>query len=94
MLKWLKRRRLSSEARRKLLIIAARSEEAVIETHVANAIGLLQALGDEVDLNRGLELYIDMMSLDDAISAAVTNRILARLEDQPSAAGRPSSRAR
>ena len=34
MLDWLRRRRLSAEAKRKLLIVAARSEEAVIETHV------------------------------------------------------------
>jgi hypothetical protein len=84
MLKWLRRRRLSPEARRKLLIIAARSEEAVIETHVSNAIQLLQALGDEVEVNRGVELYIEMMSLNDTLSAAVTNRILARLDDRPS----------
>lgn len=89
MLKWLKRRRLSAEARRKLLIIAARSEEAVVETHVSNAIELLHALGDEVDLNRGIELYIEMMSLDDTLSGAVTNRILARLDDLSAAEGPP-----
>ncbi len=41
MFKWLLRKRLSNEARRKLLVAAARSDEAVIETHAANALELL-----------------------------------------------------
>src|SRR5690349_6257056 len=48
MLDWLRRRRLSAEAKRKLLIVAARSEEAVIETHVSNVLDMLDMLGDEI----------------------------------------------
>ncbi len=80
MFKWLLRKRLSNEARRKLLIAAARSEEAVIETHAANALELLEDLGDEVDLDRGIELYVEMMGLDETLAATVANRVLARLE--------------
>jgi hypothetical protein len=80
MFKWLLRKRLSNEARRKLLIAAARSEEAVIETHVANALELLEDLGDEVDLDRGIETYVEMMGLDETLAATVTNRVLSRLE--------------
>ncbi|HEX2093046.1 MAG TPA: hypothetical protein VHG28_11615 [Longimicrobiaceae bacterium] len=74
------RKRLSGEARRKLLIAAARSEEAVIEIHVANALDLLDDLGDEVDLDRGIDLYIEMMSLADPVASVVTNRVLAQVE--------------
>lgn len=80
MFNWLRRRRLSAEARRRLLIVAARSEEAIIETHVANALELLRSVGNEVDLDRGIELYIEMMSLSEELAATVTNRILARVE--------------
>lgn len=80
MFNWLRRRRLSAEARRKLLIVAARSEEAIVETHVANLLELLDTLGDEVDLNRGIELYVEMMSLPEEQAGTVANRLLARMQ--------------
>jgi len=80
MFNWLLRRRLSGETRRKLLIAAARSEEAIVDTHVANALELLEDLGDDVDLDRALELYLEMMGLVEPVSITVTNRVLARLE--------------
>jgi hypothetical protein len=46
LLNWLKRRRLSAAARKKLLIVTARAEEAIIETHVTNLLDLLETLGD------------------------------------------------
>ncbi len=83
MFKWLRRRRLSQDARKRLLIVAARSEEAIVETHVTNLLYMLETLGDEVDLDYAIELYAEMMSLDEAHGSAVTNRLLARL-DNPS----------
>jgi hypothetical protein len=81
MFNWLRRRRLSAEARKKLLLLSARSEEAIVETHVANLLDLLTSLGDEIDLDRGIELYVEMMSLDETLATTVTNRLLARLEN-------------
>ncbi|MBV9774598.1 MAG: hypothetical protein JO040_11645 [Gemmatimonadetes bacterium] len=80
MFNWLLRKRLSGEAKRKLMIAAARSEEAIIETHVANALDLLEDLGDEVDLDRGIELYLEMMAPPDPVAAIVANRVMARTE--------------
>jgi hypothetical protein len=80
MFNWLRRRRLSPDARKRLLILAARSEEAIIETHVGNLLDLLDELGDEVDLDRALTIYAEMMSLDESHASSVTNRLLARLE--------------
>src|SRR5918998_1633963 len=74
----LRRRRLSNEAKRKLLIAAARAEEAIVETHVANVLELLEILRDEVDVDRALELYMEMLPMDEHISGTVTNRVLAR----------------
>ena len=81
MFDWLRRRRLSAEAKRKLLIVAARSEEAIVETHVANIFDLMDALTGEVDVDRALELYVELIPLDEHISAMVTNRVLARHDD-------------
>jgi hypothetical protein len=80
MFNWLRRRRLSAAAQKKLMILHARAEEAVIATHVSNLLELLETLEDEVDLDRGLEIYMEMMSLDDTTAATVTTRLLAQLE--------------
>lgn len=81
MFDWLRRRRLSAEAKRKLLIVAARSEEAIVETHVANIFDLVDALAGEVDVDRALDLYAELIPLDEHVSAMVTNRVLARHDD-------------
>jgi hypothetical protein len=96
MLNWLRRPRLSANARRKLLIVAARSEEAIVDTHVNNALELLEALGDEVDLDHGLELYREMIPIGESTAATVMNRLLARLEALPEtgAKGNRSNRFR
>jgi hypothetical protein len=80
MFNWLRRRRLSDSARKKLLIFAARAEEEIIETHIANLVDLLDTLGEELDLDRALELYMEMMGLQEPLSTTVANRLLARLE--------------
>ena len=50
MFNWLRRRRLSAAAQKKLMILHARAEEAVITTHVSNLLELLETLEDEVDV--------------------------------------------
>jgi hypothetical protein len=84
MFDWLRRRRLSAEAKRKLLIVAARSEEALVETHVANVLELLEVLAAEVDVERGIELYSELLPMDEHQLAMVTNRVMAR-HGQPAA---------
>jgi hypothetical protein len=80
MFNWLRRRRLSASAQKKLMILTARAEEAIVVTHVSNLLELLDTLEDEVDLDRGLELYVEMMSLDEQMAATVSTRLLAQLE--------------
>ena len=80
MFNWLRRRRLSANARKRLLLVAARAEEAIIETHVANLLDLLETLEAEIDLDRALEIYAEMMSLDEGMGANVATRLMARLE--------------
>lgn len=92
MFNWIRRKRLSPEARRKLLLLSARAEEALIETHVTNLLDLLHTLGEEVDLDRGIELYAEMVSLDEAIAGSVTNRLLTRLESLAERGGREARR--
>jgi hypothetical protein len=88
MFNWLRRRRLSADTRKRLLIVAARAEEAIVETHVANLLDLLEVVGDEVDLDRALEIYSEMMSLDEARATTVANRLLARLDGPANRSGK------
>lgn len=92
MFNWIRRKRLSAEARRKLLLLSARAEEAIIDTHANNLLDLLHTLGEEVDLDRGIELYAEMVSLDESIAGAVTNRVLTRLEGLAERGGREARR--
>ena len=84
MLNWIRRRRLSEDARKRLLLVAARAEEAIVETHVLNLLDLLETLEDEVDLDHAVEIYSEMMNLEEARASTVTNRLLARLESPSS----------
>ncbi len=45
---------------------------------MANVLDLLDALRDEVDVDRALELYMEMLPMDEPVAATVTNRVLAR----------------
>lgn len=85
MFEWLRGKRLSKEARKKLLVVQARSEEAIIETHVHNVLEMLDILGDELDPEQALEEYTDLMQMDEVVAAAVANRVLARSHGQPAA---------
>jgi hypothetical protein len=85
MFNWLRRRRLSANARKKMLLVHARAEEAIVETHVSNLIDLLETLGDEIDLDRGVDLYVEMMSLSETLAATVATRLLAAYEEEANA---------
>jgi hypothetical protein len=80
MFNFLRRRRLSAEAQRKLKIVKARAEEAVIGTHVDNVLELYDMLGEEVDIERALDLYLEDVApgpLEETMAAAVANRVMA-----------------
>jgi hypothetical protein len=92
MFNWLRGRRLGAEAKRKLLIVQARSEEAIIETHVENVLELLDMLAGEIEVDRALEEYAAMMPMEETIAATVTNRVLARGLGAGAARGRATER--
>src|SRR5690606_16018686 len=82
MFNWLRRRRLSAEGRKKLMLFSARAEEETIDTHVANLLDLLDTLGDELDLDGAIDIYVNrMMNLDESLASTVTTRLLAQMEN-------------
>ena len=80
MFDWMKRRKLSEEGRRRLLVAIAKSEEAIVETHVRNALDVIMAIGDELPLDRVLELYLDALEPGEGRAEVIARRVLSRLE--------------
>jgi hypothetical protein len=92
---WLKRRRLSEEGRRRLLVALAKSEEAVLETHVRNALEVIATVGDELPLDRVLELYLEALEPGNGRAEIIARRVLARLEgDEEEEAAQATTLAR
>jgi hypothetical protein len=79
-LEWWKRRRLSEDTRRRLLVALAKSEESVVETHVRNALDVIAAVGGELPLDRVLELYLEALEPGDGRAEIIARRVLSRLE--------------
>jgi hypothetical protein len=78
--RWLRRRRMSETGRRRLLIALARAEEDLVETHVRNVRKIQESVGDELPLDRTLELYLDAMDPGEPHASIVSQRVLARME--------------
>ncbi len=80
MFDWLKRRRLSEDARRRLLVSLAKSEESVVDAHVRNVLDVVASVGGELPLDRVLELYLEAMDVGGGRSEIIARRVLSRLE--------------
>jgi DNA-binding MarR family transcriptional regulator len=80
---WLRRRRLSNDARRRLVIALAKAEEALIETHVRNALDVLAAVRDEVPLDRVLDVYLEALEPHEPRASIVARRVLSRMDSGP-----------
>ena len=75
-----RRKKLTEDGRRRLLVSLARAEEALVDTHVRNALDLIEVIGDELPLDRVLELYLEAMELGEGRAEVVARRVLSRLE--------------
>jgi hypothetical protein len=80
-LDWIKGRRQSGEERRrKLLLALARAEEALVETHVRNALELHDALEDDLSLEDALATYLDALVPSRTEAEIVARRVLTRAQ--------------
>ena len=82
MLSWLRRRKISGRANRRLMVALARAEEELIETHVMNALAVMDTLEEEMSMGHALELYLEAMDPGDPRSTIIAKRVLARLEEE------------
>ena len=72
-------RKLSSAAEQRARLVRARADEALIQTHAANALLFVDALASEIGYERSLEVYIREMEIPEPQAAAITTRALATL---------------
>jgi hypothetical protein len=75
------RQRREDETETWIRLALARAEEAVIATHVDNALMFAALLGDAMPLDRGVQEYIDAVNLSGGRAQTVHQRTMARLAD-------------
>lgn len=77
----IRRQRRNEELERNVQLALARSEEAVIRTHVENAIGFVALLEDQLALDRAVQQYLGAVALTGGRAQAVFQRTMAKLAD-------------
>jgi hypothetical protein len=72
-------RKLTADAEQRLRLAQARAEEALVRTHVENALMFVDTLAPEVGYERALDIYVREMSVPDPLAAVVATRALVAL---------------
>jgi hypothetical protein len=75
------RGRVNEELRRRIELVAARTEVALLQTHVDNALHFVDFLDAEINERQAVELYLDALDVRDAIAEVVYYTALARIAD-------------
>lgn len=78
-LDFFRRRRLSEEAQKRLAVALARAEQTIIQTHVDNALDVIEAVSDEMPLDRVLEVYLEALEASPQRAEIIARRVLTRL---------------
>lgn len=76
------RGRVQDELRERINLSAARTEDALMETHVENALVFRKALADELSSPEAIELYLETMMLPEGFADVIYNRALRTIADQ------------
>ena len=74
-------RKLSADAEKRLRLAEARAEEALIRTHVQNALLFVDTLDGEVGFERAIDIYVREMGIPEPLASVVATRALVSLGD-------------
>ncbi len=69
-------RKLTAAAERRMRLAQARAEEALVRTHVENALTFVDALAEELPFDRAIDTYIREMSVPEPLASVVVTRVL------------------
>ena len=75
-------RKLSVDADQRLRIAHARAEEALVRTHVENALMFVHTLAPEVGYERALDIYVRELSVPDPMADVIATRALVALGEK------------
>lgn len=69
-------RKLQPAADRRLRLASARAEEAIVRTHVENALSFVDTLADALPFDRAIETYVRVMNVQEPLASTVVTRVL------------------
>jgi hypothetical protein len=69
-------RQLQPATDRRMRLAQARAEEALVRTHVENALTFVDALAEELPFDRAIEAYIREMAVPEPLASVVVTRVL------------------
>ena len=70
------RRKMEPEADRRLRLALARAEEAVVRTHVDNALMFVDVLAEDMTFDRAIDAYVREMAIPEPLASTVATRTL------------------
>lgn len=69
-------RKLEPAAERRLRLAQARAEEAIVRTHVDNALMFVDTLAEDLTFDRAIDSYIREMAIPEPLASTVATRTL------------------
>lgn len=72
-------RKLQPATERRLRLAQARAEEALVRTHVENALTFVDTLSEELPFDRAVDNYIRVMNVPEPLASVVVTRVLVTL---------------
>jgi hypothetical protein len=72
-------RKLTADAESRLRLAQARAEEALVRTHVENALHFVEVLQHDVSFDRAIDIYIRELGVADPLASVVATRTLVAL---------------
>lgn len=70
------RRRMDPAVERRLRLALARSDEALIRTHVDNALMFVDVLAENLSFDRAIDAYVREMQIPEPLASTVATRTL------------------
>lgn len=74
-------RKLSADAEQRVRLVQARAEEALVRTHVENALLFVDTLAPEVGYERAIDIYVRELGVPDPLASVIATRVLVVLGD-------------
>ncbi|HYW32380.1 MAG TPA: hypothetical protein VE869_12790 [Gemmatimonas sp.] len=72
-------RKLSADAEQRMRLVQARAEEALVRTHVENALLFVDTLATDVGYERALDIYVRELGVPEPLASVVATRALVAL---------------